>query len=132
MTGSSGRTGSGLILRAYMAIFFAYLMLPLVLMVAAGFNAYSPPSVTVWRGFTLRWFSEFRADEGMWPGLVNSLVIAVSVMALAGAALADAARAVGIGHPVMVSTPGIIIVTVLCATAWAALCQRERLREATA
>lgn len=123
--------GSTWVLRLYMAAVFAYGLLPSGVR-AAEVNDHSPPSVTVWRGFTLRWFSEFRADEGMWPGLVNSLVIAVSVMALAGAALADAARAAGIVHPVMVSTPGIIIVTVLCATAWAALCQRERLREATA
>ena len=124
--------GSTWVLRLCMAAFFAYGLLPSGVRAAAGVNDHSPPSITVWRGFTLRWFSEFRADEGMWPRLVNSLVIAVSVMALAGAALADAARAAGIVHPVMVSTPGIIIVTVLCATAWAALCQRERLREATA
>ena len=123
--------GSTWVLRLNMAAFSAYGLLPSGVR-AAGVNDHSPPSVTVWRGFTLRWFSEFRADEGMWPRLVSLLVIAVSVMALAGAALADAARAAGIVHPVMVSTPGIIIVTVLCATAWAALCQRERLREATA
>ena len=125
---SQSGPGSTWVLRLCMAAFFAYGLLPSGVRAAAVVNDHSPPSITVWRGFTLRWFSEFRADEGMWP----RLVIAVSVMALAGAALADAARAAGIVHPVMVSTPGIIIVTVLCATAWAALCQRGRLREATA
>ena len=64
----SGR-GSGLILRVYMALFFVYMFLPFGIMVAAGFNAYSPPSVTVWQGFTLQWFGELWADERMWsPG----------------------------------------------------------------
>lgn len=120
MTGSSGRTGSGLILRAYMAIFLAYLMLPLVLMVAAGFNAYSPPSVTVWQGLTLRWFAELWQDARMWSGLANSLMIAAAVIALslpmglAGALLLGrlGERVAGLVYAVMVSpllTPGIIL-----------------------
>ena len=45
-------------------------------------NDYSSPSITVWRGFAFRWFGEFRADGRIWSGLVNSLVIAVAMMAL--------------------------------------------------
>lgn len=117
---SQAGPGSTLVLRLYMAVFFAYMFLPLGVMVAAGVNDYSPPSITVWRGFTLRWFSEFWADARMWSGLVNSLVIAAAVMALAlpmglaGALLLTqlGRRTAGLVYTVMVSpllTPGIII-----------------------
>ncbi|WP_413872589.1 ABC transporter permease [Albidovulum sp.] len=113
-------SGSTLVLRLYMAVFFAYMFLPLGVMVAAGVNDYSPPSITVWQGFTFRWFSEFWGDARMWSGLVNSLVIAAAVMALAlpmglaGALLLSqlGRRSAGIVYTIMVSpllTPGIII-----------------------
>jgi len=112
--------GSGFILRVYMAVFFAYMFLPLIIMVAAGFNAYSPPSITVWQGFTLHWFAELAADERMWTGLGNSLIIAAAVIALslpmglAGALLLGrlGEQAAGLLYAVMVSpllTPGIIL-----------------------
>lgn len=118
MTGAG--SGSTLVLRLYMAVFFAYMFLPLGVMVAAGVNDYSPPSITVWQGFTLRWFSEFWGDARMWSGLVNSLIIAVAVMALAlpmglsGALLLSqlGRRSASLLYTVMVSpllTPGIII-----------------------
>ncbi len=113
-------TGSTFVLRIYMGLFFAYMFLPLGVMVAAGVNSYSPPSITIWQGFTLRWFAEFWADARMWSGLVNSLLIAVAVMALAlpmglsGALLLSqlGRRSAGIVYTVMVSpllTPGLII-----------------------
>jgi spermidine/putrescine transport system permease protein len=112
--------GSGFILRVYMSVFFAYMFLPLIIMVAAGFNAYSPPSIMVWQGFTLKWFAELGADERMWTGLRNSMIIAVAVIALslplglAGALLLGrmGERAAGLLYAVMVSpllTPGIIL-----------------------
>lgn len=120
MTGPNTHSGSGLVLRIYMAIFFAYMFLPLGIMVTAGFNAYSPPSVTVWHGFTLRWFAELWADDRMWSGLRNSILIAAAViglalpMGLAGALLLGrlGARAAGLAYAIMVSpllTPGIIL-----------------------
>lgn len=120
MSTQAETTGSGLVLRLYMGLFFAYMFLPLVLMVAAGFNAYSPPSVTVWHGFTLHWFSALWHDERMWSGLRNSLVIAAAVIALslpmglAGALLLGrlGARSAGLLYAVMVSpllTPGIVL-----------------------
>jgi spermidine/putrescine transport system permease protein len=195
-----GNSGSTIVLRIYMAVFFAYMFLPLGVMVAAEVNDYSPPSITVWQGFTLRWFAEFWGDARMWSGLVNSLLIAGTVMALAlpiglsGALLLSqlGKRSAGLLYTVMVSpllTPGIIIgistvilwrnfgttaglftailaqsafiasyamlmfmarmqfgispminaigilfivVTVVCAVAWALLRQRERLQEAAA
>ena len=112
--------GSRLVFNVYMVIFFAYMFLPLILMVAAGFNDFSTPSVTVWRGFTLKWFAVLAQDSRMWSGLVNSLIIAVAVIAvslplgLAGAFLMTRleSRYRGLLYGVMVSPllmPGIIL-----------------------
>jgi len=75
--------GSRIALNIYMVIFFAYMFLPLMLMVAAGFNDFDTPSVTVWRGFTLKWFYVLAQDTRMWSGLVNSFIIAIAVIAVA-------------------------------------------------
>ena len=111
---------SQVVLNLYMAIFFLYMFLPLILMVLAGFNDFSPPSVTVWRGLTLRWFSELAGDTRMWTGLLNSFLIAAMVivialpLGLAGAFLVTRleSRLNGLLYGVMVSpllTPGIIL-----------------------
>jgi len=112
--------GSRIVLNVYLGIFFIYMFLPLILMVAAGFNDFSPPSVTVWRGFTLKWFGVLAADTRMWQGLINSLIIASIVIAvslpfgLAGAFLISRfnSRFNGLIYGIMVSpllTPGIIL-----------------------
>ena len=112
--------GSRFVFNVYMVIFFSYMFLPLILMVAAGFNDFSTPSVTVWRGFTLKWFAVLAEDSRMWSGLVNSLIIAVAVIAvslplgLAGAFVMTRleSRYSGLLYGVMVSpllTPGIIL-----------------------
>jgi len=119
---SSTVTGraSQVLLNVYMCVFFLYMFLPLFLMVLAGFNDFSPPSVTVWKGFTLRWFGELADDARMWTGLVNSLAIAAMVIAmalplgLAGALLVTRleSRFNGLLYGVMVSPllmPGIIL-----------------------
>lgn len=48
------RDWSDAILSLYLLIFFAYMFLPLLFMVAAAFNANPTPSVTDWQGFTLK------------------------------------------------------------------------------
>ena len=112
--------GSRIVFNIYMVIFFAYMFLPLILMVAAGFNDFSTPSVTVWRGFTLKWFSVLAADSRMWSGLVNSFIIAIAVilvslpLGLAGAFVIARleSRYNGLLYGIMVSpmlTPGIIL-----------------------
>ena len=112
--------GSRIVFNIYMVVFFAYMFLPLILMVAAGFNEFSTPSVTVWRGFTLKWFAVLADDTRMWSGLVNSFIIATAVilvslpLGLAGAfviARLDS-RYNGLLYGIMVSpllTPGIIL-----------------------
>ncbi len=111
---------SQVILNLYLGIFFLYMFLPLILMVLAGFNDFSPPSVTVWKGFTFRWFGELAADARMWTGLLNSVLIATLVivialpLGLAGAFLVTRlqSRFNGLLYGLMVSpllTPGIIL-----------------------
>ena len=111
---------SQVVLNLYLGLFFLYMFLPLILMVLAGFNEFSPPSVTVWRGFTFRWFGELAADTRMWTGLLNSVLIATLVivialpLGLAGAFLVTRlqSRFNGLLYGVMVSpllTPGIIL-----------------------
>ena len=111
---------SQVVLNLYLGIFFLYMFLPLILMVVAGFNDFSPPSVTVWKGFTFRWFGELAADARMWTGLLNSVLIATMVivialpLGLAGAFLVTRlqSRFNGLLYGVMVSpllTPGIIL-----------------------
>lgn len=111
---------SQVVLNVYLGVFFLYMFLPLILMVVAGFNDYSPPSVTVWKGFTFKWFGELAADGRMWSGLVNSVLIAALVivialpLGLAGAFLVTRlqSRFNGLLYGLMVSpllTPGIIL-----------------------
>ena len=112
--------GSRVVLNIYLVIFFAYMLLPLILMVAAGFNEFSPPSVTIWKGFTLKWFSVLAQDTRMWQGLINSILIATGVVAvslplgLSGAFLITRvdSRYNNLLYGILVSpllTPGIIL-----------------------
>jgi len=74
---------SSLILNAYLALFFLYLFLPLLVMSAAAFNSYPYPSVTEWRGFTLHWFDELAKDDRILSGLWHSIIIGLGVIAVA-------------------------------------------------
>jgi spermidine/putrescine transport system permease protein len=118
-TATFGR-GSEIVMNIYLVMFFTYMFLPLILMVMAGFNEFSPPSVTVWRGFTWKWFGVLAQDTRMWQGLINSLLIAAGViiismpLGLAGAFLITRlqSRFNGLLYGVMVSPllmPGIIL-----------------------
>ena len=112
--------GGRVVFNIYMVIFFSYMFLPLILMVAAGFNEFSTPSVTVWRGITLKWFAVLAEDSRMWSGLGNSLTIAIAVilvslpLGLAGAFVITRlqSRYKGLLYGIMVSpilTPGIVL-----------------------
>ncbi len=51
------------LLTAYTWAFLGFMFAPLLLMVLASFNDTSPPSVTDWQGFTLKWYSFFWTDD---------------------------------------------------------------------
>ncbi len=80
---ATGRDWSDTVLNAYLAVFYAYLFLPLLLMVAAAFNASPTPSVTDWQGFTLDWFRRLPQDQRFIQGLWHSLIIAAGVIVIA-------------------------------------------------
>ncbi|PKQ04930.1 MAG: ABC transporter permease [Alphaproteobacteria bacterium HGW-Alphaproteobacteria-10] len=104
----------------YLAAFFVYLFAPLAIMGAATFNDSRFPTVTPWRGTTLKWFDALWADRAMWRSLGTSLIVAAGVVAVAlpaGTAAALVltslnARARGFMYALMVSpllTPGVVI-----------------------
>jgi len=108
------------VLTVYMVIFFVYLFAPLLVMTLAAFNAYDYPSVTQWRGWTLKWFGELAGDQRILQGLWNSILVGVGVIAvsiplgLAGAFILTRmqSRWTGLLYGVLVSpilTPGIIL-----------------------
>ena len=66
-------TGSALLLRVYLGVFFVYLFAPLIVMSVATFNTSRFPTVAPWLGTTLKWFEAMWADEQMWSALFNSV-----------------------------------------------------------
>jgi spermidine/putrescine transport system permease protein len=64
----------------YLILFFVYLFLPLVFMGIVAFNTSEIPQVTPWKGFTFKWFGVLFADNQMWNGLINSLIVAFFVV----------------------------------------------------
>lgn len=117
---STGRDWSDLVMNAYLAVFYAYLFLPLLLMVAAAFNASPTPSATDWQGFTLEWFRRLPDDQRFVAGLGHSLLIAAGVIAisiplgLSGALILTRLRskATTALYTILVSpilTPGIVL-----------------------
>lgn len=73
---------SRIVVGVYLALFFAYLFLPLLYMVAAAFNANSFPMLTPWRGFTLQWFAAAWNETRLWHALGRSVLIGVCVVVL--------------------------------------------------
>jgi spermidine/putrescine transport system permease protein len=67
----------------YMALFLIYLMVPLLIMAGAAFNDSKLPTVAPWKGFTWRWFEALFADQRMWTSFLNSILVALAVVALA-------------------------------------------------
>ncbi|MCC4243981.1 ABC transporter permease [Stappia indica] len=114
------RDWSDAVLSGYLLLFFAYMFLPLMFMVAAAFNANPTPSVTDWQGFTLKWFEELPQDARFVQGLLHSLAIAGGVivisipLGLAGALILTRlqSHASTLLYTVLVSpilTPGIVL-----------------------
>ena len=112
--------GSILVMRLYLALFFTYLFVPLLIMALATFNSSKFPTVTPWLGTTTKWFDALFADTQMWSALKNSVITGLAVIALsvpigvAAAILLNGlqARARSFLYAVMVSpllTPGVII-----------------------
>jgi len=109
-----------IVIGVYLALFFAYLFLPLLYMIAAAFNLNRFPMLTPWRGFTLQWFAAAWNETRLWHALGRSIligacVIGVSIiLGLGGALLFTRFRppARSLVYSVLVSPilmPGIVI-----------------------
>lgn len=70
-------------IRFYIGLFFLYLFTPLIIMSVATFNDSRFPTISPWRGTTLKWFEQLWQDAGMWQALQNSLWIALGVLVVA-------------------------------------------------
>ena len=104
----------------YVALFFAYLFGPLVLMGISAFNTEKYPTAVPYSGFTLEWFNKLFNDTDLVRGFQNSIIIGVGVVILSvpiGLAAAIIMsqlhkRARSIYYAVVLSpmlTPGVII-----------------------
>lgn len=57
------------------ALFFAYLYLPIVILIVLGFN--ENRTATIWTGFSVKWFGVAFSNPAVVQGLKNSLIVAV-------------------------------------------------------
>lgn len=69
--------------RIYIGIFFLYLFTPLIIMGLATFNDSRFPTISPWRGSTLKWFDALAQDGAMWQALTNSFIVAAGVLLIA-------------------------------------------------
>ena len=70
-------------IRFYIGVFFVYLFTPLIIMGLATFNDSRFPTVSPWRGFTLKWFEALAQDGAMWTALWTSIIVAAGVLVIA-------------------------------------------------
>ena len=67
----------------YMAVFLAYLLIPLLVMGGAAFNASKLPTIYPWKGWTDQWFVALWNDNRIWGAFRNTLLVAIAVAAIA-------------------------------------------------
>ena len=72
-----------LILQIYMGLFLVFMLAPLVVMGGAAVNDSRFPSVYPWKGLTDRWFIDLWNDPRMWTAIRNTIIVAISVVAIA-------------------------------------------------
>lgn len=66
----------------YLAIFFAYLLGPLIIMSATAFNSPSFPRMTPWECLTFDWFGALFQDERILNGIKNSVLVGLGTVVL--------------------------------------------------
>ncbi len=67
----------------YMALFLVYLLVPLLVMGGAAFNASKLPTIFPWKGWTDQWFIDLWNDKRIWGAFLNTLLVAIAVAAIA-------------------------------------------------
>jgi spermidine/putrescine transport system permease protein len=76
------RSFGKVVVRAYLVIFLAYMLLPLIIMGGAGLNDTRFPSIYPWVGLTDRWFVDLWTDERMWIAGRNTVLVALAVVVI--------------------------------------------------
>lgn len=97
MSGAAGGRGGGWFLTLSLILGFAFLYLPIIILVVYSFN--DSKLVTVWGGWTTRWYAELFANQGMMSAawVTAKVAFAASTLAtilgtMAGFALARLGR----------------------------------------
>ncbi len=67
----------------YMALFLAYLLVPLLVMGGAAFNDSKLPTIYPWKGWTTQWFIAMWNDTRIWIAFRNTVLVALAVVAIA-------------------------------------------------
>ncbi len=76
------KKNSNFLFHLYMALFLAYLLIPLFVMGGAAFNASKLPTIYPWKGWTDQWFIELWNDNRIWGAFRNTLLVAIAVAAI--------------------------------------------------
>jgi spermidine/putrescine transport system permease protein len=79
----TAKTFGAFVIRAYLVIFLLFMLLPLVIMGGAALNDTKFPSIYPWVGLTDRWFIDLWNDDRMWSSARNTVLVALSVVAIA-------------------------------------------------
>lgn len=67
----------------YMVLFLLYLLVPLLVMSGAAFNASKLPTIVPWKGWTSQWFVAMWNDNRIWIAFRNTILVALAVVAIA-------------------------------------------------
>ena len=72
-----------LLFHLYMGAFLVYLLVPLLVMGGAAFNASKLPTILPWKGLTDEWFIAMWNDKRIWIAFRNTILVALAVVAIA-------------------------------------------------
>ena len=72
-----------LLFHLYMGAFLVYLLVPLLVMGGAAFNASKLPTILPWKGLTYEWFIAMWNDKRIWIAFRNTILVALAVVAIA-------------------------------------------------
>jgi len=64
-----------------MLVAYAFLYVPIVVLVVMSFNAGKSPYT--WSGFSLQWYAELASDEAIREGFINTMIVAVGATIIA-------------------------------------------------
>ena len=78
----TSQTFGRILIRTYVVIFLAYMLLPLLVMGGAALNDTRFPSIYPWMGLTDRWFVDLWNDSRMWGAARNTVLVALAVVAI--------------------------------------------------